>query len=173
MNSLNAAVARIMWHMNANNTTALTLPFDDPRSPENIARRRALKIAERDPQGRLYPGSRIPGAGRKPDGVTVTALARVHTAQAIQVLREVMDDPKAPQAARVAASQALLDRAWGKSPVTIDLNVKAKFDSFLADVGVTVEYEKAALLNVIDAVIADVNDENLPQEQLGIDQIEH
>jgi hypothetical protein len=73
------------------------LPADDPRSPENIARRRALAIAERAPNGQLYPGSRIPGAGRKPDAENITALTRIHTQRTVEVLREVMDDPKAPQ----------------------------------------------------------------------------
>jgi len=68
-------------------------PADDPRSEANIARRRALGVAERDAHGRLYPGSRIPGAGRRPDAESITALTRVHTPRAIQVSREVMDDP--------------------------------------------------------------------------------
>ncbi|MFA7281924.1 MAG: hypothetical protein WC100_17705 [Sterolibacterium sp.] len=74
-------------------TAATPLPTDDPRSPENIERRFALRIAERDPQGRLYLGSGIPGAGRKPDAETITALARVRALRAIEVLREVLDDP--------------------------------------------------------------------------------
>ena len=121
--------------------TPPSVPADDPRSPENIARRRALGIAERDPQGRLYPGSRIEGAGRKPDGVSVTVLARAHTQRAVDLLREVIDDPKAPQAARVAASTALLDRGWGKAPIQVDVQLRAKFDDFLREVGLAAVYE--------------------------------
>ncbi len=44
----------------------------------------------------------------------IRSLARSHTASAIKVLAKVMTSPKAPAAARVAASCALLDRGWGK-----------------------------------------------------------
>jgi hypothetical protein len=50
----------------------------------------------------------------------------------------MIEDEKAPPAARVAAAQALLDRGWGKTPIQIDLNVKAKFDDFLRDIGIAV-----------------------------------
>ena len=116
------------------------------RSEANIARRRALGIAERAAHGRLYAGSRIPGAGRRPDVESIAALTRVHTQRAVQVLREVMDDPKAPQAARVASAQALFDRGWGKAPIQIDIQVKARFDSFLVDVGLAATYDQEAAL---------------------------
>ena len=121
--------------------TALPLAADDPNSDENIARRKRLGIAERDAQGRLFKGSKIAGAGRKPDGVAITSLARLHTANAIAILGEVMADPKAPPAAKVAAAQALLDRGWGKAPIQINLDVKAKFDDFLRDVGLAATYD--------------------------------
>jgi len=120
----------------------MPLAADDPRSPENTARRKALGIAERDHLGRLLPGSHLKDKGRKP-GVMVTTLARQHTEQAIKLLGEVMQDPKAPPASRVAAATALLDRGWGKSPVQIDLNVRARFDDFLREVGAEVAREVA------------------------------
>ena len=116
------------------------LPADDPRSPENIERRRANRIAERDELGRLLPGSQLENKGRKP-GVMITTLARAHTEVALRTLAEVMANKKSPPAARVAASQALLDRGWGKAPVTVDLNVRAKFDDFLREVGVAARLE--------------------------------
>ena len=120
--------------------TAAPLPADDPRSPENIARRKALSIAERDASGRLYPGSVLTRAGRPP-GATITTLARTHTDAAINLLAAAVDDEKAPMAARVTAAQALLDRGWGKAPIQIDLNVRAKFDDFLREVGAAATYE--------------------------------
>ncbi|MCX7178673.1 MAG: hypothetical protein NTX56_07840 [Proteobacteria bacterium] len=120
--------------------TAAPLPSGDPRSPENIERRRTLKIAERDSGGKLLPGSILSRAGRPP-GMTITVAARAHTDEAINVLGEVMRDPKAPPAAKVAAAQALLDRGWGKAPVQIDLNVRARFDDFLREVGLAVALE--------------------------------
>lgn len=141
---LNAGAARILPSMAPSDTPqpslAAQLPADDPRSPENIARRKAHSIAERDAAGRLYPGSVLTRAGRPP-GATITTLARTHTDAAIKLLADVVEDEKAPTAARVAAAQALLDRGWGKAPVTVDLNVRAKFDDFLREVGAAAVYE--------------------------------
>lgn len=140
--------------------TANALLDDDPNSPKNIARRRALGIVERDAGGRLLPGSKLPGAGR-PDGTAITTLARQSTQLALNVLIEVAADPKAPQAARVTASQALLDRGWGKAAQQIDIAVRPMFDSFLRDVGlaVTYEHEQAALAAAVETVIDEGDDE--------------
>lgn len=45
----------------------------------------------------------------------IKSLARAHTMKAIQTLVDVMEHPKTPAASRVMASQALLDRGWGKA----------------------------------------------------------
>ena len=113
---------------------------DHPRSAANAARRRALRITERDALGRVLPGS-INVNGGRPKGATVTTLARTYTDRAIQLLGAVMEDERSPQAARVTAAQALLDRGWGKAPIQIDLNVRAKFDDFLRDVGVLADQQ--------------------------------
>jgi len=44
----------------------------------------------------------------------VKALAKEHTADAVQTLVEVMRSQKAPPAARVSAATALLDRGFGR-----------------------------------------------------------
>ena len=44
----------------------------------------------------------------------VQELARERSPEAINTLAAIMDDPKAPQAARVAAANSLLDRGYGK-----------------------------------------------------------
>jgi hypothetical protein len=44
----------------------------------------------------------------------IKSLARAHTDTAINVLARIMQQDSAPPSARVAASQALLDRGWGK-----------------------------------------------------------
>jgi hypothetical protein len=120
---------------------AFVLPDEHPNSQKNIARRQALKISERDEFGRLYKGS-VTNYGPQTKGQTVTVLARTFTNRAINLLGAVMDDEKAPQAARVTAAQALLDRGWGKAPIQIDLNVRQKFDDFLRDVGLAANYER-------------------------------
>lgn len=117
------------------------LAEDDPRSQANIERRKTLKLAERDAQGRLLPGSVLERAGR-PEGHSVTYLARQHTQAAMAVLREIVDDERAPPAARATAATALLDRGWGKSPIQIDLNVRQKFDDFLREIGVAANFER-------------------------------
>ena len=43
-------------------------------------------------------------------------LAREHTIEALDVLVQIMLNEKAPPNARVAAANALLDRAYGKAP---------------------------------------------------------
>jgi hypothetical protein len=49
----------------------------------------------------------------------IKSLARQHTARAIAVLAGIMDEPKAPMAARVAAANSLIDRGWGKAAQAI------------------------------------------------------
>ena len=44
----------------------------------------------------------------------IASLARAHTRKAVRVLASIMNMPKAPHHARVAAAVALLDRGWGK-----------------------------------------------------------
>jgi hypothetical protein len=121
-------------------TAAVVLAAEDANSPTNIERRRSLRIAERDERGQLLKGSILERAGR-PEGPTITTLARAHTSKAIEVLVEIMGDDKAPPAARATAATALIDRGWGKSPIQIDLNVRQKFDSFLREVGIAARYE--------------------------------
>src|SRR5215470_11825191 len=46
----------------------------------------------------------------------VMELARAHGPRAIEVLAEVMNDPKATATARAMAADRILDRAYGKPP---------------------------------------------------------
>lgn len=52
--------------------------------------------------------------GRPKSPREVETAAREHTVLAIKTLSSISADPKAPAAARVTASQSLLDRGWGK-----------------------------------------------------------
>lgn len=54
-----------------------------------------------------------------PDGRTLRDLVRTHTIEAVETLIGVARDETAPAAARVAAASAILDRGYGKPPVTI------------------------------------------------------
>jgi hypothetical protein len=50
----------------------------------------------------------------------IKSLARAHTQTALKTLHGVMTSPDAPAAAKVAASQALLDRGWGKPSQSLE-----------------------------------------------------
>jgi hypothetical protein len=55
-------------------------------------------------------------SGRPKSDQTVMELAREHGPRAIEVLAEVMNNPKATAAARAMAADRILDRAYGKPP---------------------------------------------------------
>lgn len=45
----------------------------------------------------------------------IRSLARAHTESAINTLVGIMQQPQAPESARVAAANSLMDRGWGKA----------------------------------------------------------
>ena len=53
----------------------------------------------------------------------IRSLARNHTAKALSTLASIMNQAKAPAAARVQAAQALLDRGWGKATQVVEATV--------------------------------------------------
>ena len=59
-----------------------------------------------------------PGGRRREIG-EIKELARCHTSAAIEALRGIAVDLTAPASARVAASEALLNRAWGRPSLAI------------------------------------------------------
>ena len=79
-------------------------------------------------------GGKRPGAGRPKgvrnkvtvaqlDGVqTLTELAREMTEAALSVLESIMNSPDVTPTARVAAANALLDRAWGRPAQRLDVD---------------------------------------------------
>ena len=62
----------------------------------------------------------------------VKVAARELTPDAMDTLKEVMNDPRAPAAARVSAATAVLDRAFGRPPQTIQAEAASGTMSFLA-----------------------------------------
>jgi hypothetical protein len=90
---------------------------------------------------RIAKNSDMPGPGRKwikgqsgnPGGRPKTVgivqdLARQHTANALEVLLVIMNDPDAPAAARVSAAAQLLDRGHGKPAQRSDVNLTNDID---------------------------------------------
>lgn len=51
--------------------------------------------------------------------IEIKSLARTHTESALKTLAGIMNEPKAPAAARVSAAEALLNRGWGKSATIV------------------------------------------------------
>jgi len=51
---------------------------------------------------------------------------RQYTAEAIETLRDIMRDKKAPPAARSLAANALLDRGYGRPPQTVNASVASR-----------------------------------------------
>ena len=89
--------------------------------------------------------------GSTADQITeIRDLARQHTRAAVETLVSVMEDPKSPAAARVAAANALLDRGNGKPTRHIEAEISV-YDSLSFD-------DKQALLAALDA-LADDEDE--------------
>jgi predicted ATP-dependent serine protease len=112
------------------------------------------------PKGGLRSTSFKPGVSGNRDGrpkrpetiharrvvADVKAAARELTLDAMDTLKQVMKDPKAPPAARVGAATAILDRGWGRPQQQIDANVN------VID-GMAIEEQEAliALLRAIQA----------------------
>lgn len=69
--------------------------------------------------------------GRPKVVAEVRDLARQYTDTAIRALADIMQDEKAPPAARVSAASVLLDRAYGKAPQ--DLAVKGSVERHVID----------------------------------------
>ena len=82
---------------------------------------------EQASQGRrptILPGVSGNPGGRPRELRDVTELARSHSPKAIKTLVEIMNNETAPPAARIAASNAILDRAYGKPAQTLDTTVR-------------------------------------------------
>jgi hypothetical protein len=66
-------------------------------------------------RGRPFPKGTSGNPGGRPRVLgDVQELARERSPEAINTLAAIMDDKKAPPAARVAAANSLLDRGYGK-----------------------------------------------------------
>jgi hypothetical protein len=63
----------------------------------------------------------------------VQEVARQYTVEAISTLAAIMRNTKAPPAARVTASNSILDRAYGKPPQALSTTISARSVSDLTD----------------------------------------
>lgn len=98
------------------------------------------------PRGRPWPKGVSGNPGGRPREVGhVRELARQHTEEAIRTLVEIATDPSQPGRARVAAAEAILDRAWGRPPQALELDAEIKGPVISQEVGV-------AILQALDEV---------------------
>lgn len=65
--------------------------------------------------------------------VEIRSLARSHSDTAIRTLAAIMTKEDAPESARVAAANAILDRGWGKPQQTVDMTVRKQIAKELSD----------------------------------------
>jgi hypothetical protein len=72
------------------------------------------------------PGNRANPGGRPKAIISLVELARAQTEESIKTLVAVRDDTTAPAAARVGASNALLDRGWGKPAQAVTQTIEQR-----------------------------------------------
>lgn len=70
--------------------------------------------------GRWQPGQSGNPRGRPRVVAELRDLARERTEDAIGVLASIMNDPRQPPGARVAAARLILERGWGRPPQAED-----------------------------------------------------
>jgi hypothetical protein len=80
----------------------------------------------------------ITGRPKRPEAIEakkivadVKAAAREHAQDALDTLKAVMSDAKAPSAARVSAATAMLDRGWGRAKEMVDANVGVSLEALI------------------------------------------
>jgi hypothetical protein len=110
-------------------------PGGKPRNPKTIARR--AEDARFIEEGRRLAKERKiePLPGKIIIIKDVREAARAYTFDAIETLRRVATDLKAPPSAQVTAATALLDRGWGKPKESLSVESKGRsFESMLIEI---------------------------------------
>jgi hypothetical protein len=74
----------------------------------------------------------------------VKAAARELTPQALETLQEIMEDKKAPAAARISAATEILSRGWGRPAQPLEAEAGSGTMSFLALVQASFSHEIGA-----------------------------
>jgi hypothetical protein len=96
------------------------------------AEKKAPEITKKRGGPRPNSGGKRPGAGRPP-GVpnkvtaSVREAAQVFSDEAVNTLAAIMKDGKAPAIARIAASNAILDRAHGRPTQAVEVELSTPF----------------------------------------------
>jgi hypothetical protein len=102
--------------------------------------------------GRPFEKDKSGNPGGRPREIQeIVELARANSVDAVKTLSDIMRDPGAPQAPRIAAANPFLDRAYGTPKEVVDLQGKMTLEALVLasmrrrDAGALLD------LNVIDA----------------------
>ena len=96
--------------------------------PPPVGEKKLPEITKKRGGARPNTGGGRPGAGRPPGAAnkitaSVREAAQVFSDEAVNTLAAIMKDQKAPAVARIAACNAILDRAHGRPTQAIDVAV--------------------------------------------------
>ena len=88
-------------------------------------------------KGERHPCQWRKGQSGNPRGrikdAELRALAREHTALAVNTLVEIARDRRNKPTARTAAANSLLDRGWGRAAVSVEVTQPSLFDHLKVD----------------------------------------
>ncbi len=87
-----------------------------------MSQNRPKQTKRKAPRTAWKPGQSGNPGGRPKEVAEVKALARKHTQEALETLAKLMKSGT-PDRTRVAAAEAILDRAWGRPSQAIDHGV--------------------------------------------------
>ena len=87
----------------------------------------------RDGHGRFAKGVSGNPGGRPAQISEVRELARRYTKEAVATLVDIMQNPKAPPAAKVRAAEVLLDRGWGRPQQQLEIQEAAGLNIVISE----------------------------------------
>lgn len=106
---------------------------------KETAKKAVKKTVKKTPENRTASGRFAKGVSGNPGGrpkqsEDVVEACRAKSAEAIQVLSEIMMNKNAKDTDRIRAAEAILDRAWGKPYQAVEIDSGA-------DTSITIKWE--------------------------------
>lgn len=89
---------------------------------------------ERDSKGRFMKGHSKNGAGRKKLPPEFRELVETNAPKALEAVIEIMKDRNASNRDRLTAANIIIERAYGKVPVAVDLDPEDNKLSMIDDI---------------------------------------
>jgi hypothetical protein len=105
-------------------------------------------------------GGARPGAGRKPGQLTKRSLEAIEHLgpvgqRALGVLATAMEDPKVPWSCRIQAAGMIADRAYGRTPQSVSLDVTRELNDLSLAELLPLEAKLVAEQRMIDVTPAE------------------